>query len=140
MTVYVDDMRAKFGNMVMCHMIADTDEELHAMADRIGVARRWFQKPGTPRRHYDIALSKRALVVAAGGVEITARQAACMTGRRAVEGSLGSPHEAIEWRLNHGQPYARATSAAAQREAETAPSPICKWGARVGIVETPSRT
>ncbi len=22
--VYVDDMKAKFGNMIMCHMIADT--------------------------------------------------------------------------------------------------------------------
>lgn len=100
MTVYVDDMRAPFGRMVMCHMIADTDEELHAMADRIGVNRKWFQKPGSPRRHYDISLGKRALAVAAGAVEITAKQAACMTGRRAVTGQLGDPATALEWRLN----------------------------------------
>lgn len=98
MAVYVDDMRAGYGRMVMCHMIADTDEELHAMADRIGVARRWFQKPGTPRRHYDIALTKRALAVQAGAIEITWRQASCMTARRGVEGSLGSPADAAEWR------------------------------------------
>lgn len=70
MTVYVDDMRAQFGRMVMCHMLADTDDELHAMADKIGVARRWHQKAGTTHSHYDIALSKRALAVAAGAVEI----------------------------------------------------------------------
>jgi len=72
--VYVDDMRAPYGRLIMCHMIADSDEELHAMAERIGVARRWHQKPG-PGSHYDIALSKRALAVAAGALEITWRQA-----------------------------------------------------------------
>jgi hypothetical protein len=74
MTVYVDDMQAPFRNMVMCHMIADTDVELHAMADRIGVARRWYQG-----NHYDIAQSKRRLAVAAGAVEIAWRQCGLMT-------------------------------------------------------------
>lgn len=74
MTVYVDNMRAPFGRMVMCHMLADTDEELHAMADRIGVARRWHQKAGTPHGHYDIALSKRAMAVRCGAVEITSSE------------------------------------------------------------------
>ncbi len=82
MSVYVDDMRAQFGRMVMCHMLADTDDELHAMADRIGVARRWHQKPGTAGSHYDIALSKRALAVAAGAIEITWRDAGRMVRAR----------------------------------------------------------
>jgi hypothetical protein len=64
--VYVDNMRAKFGRMIMCHMIADDEVELHAMADRIGVARRWHQGD-----HYDICLAKRALAVKCGAVEIT---------------------------------------------------------------------
>ena len=70
MPVYVDDMRAPFGRMVMCHMLADTTEELLAMADRIGVQRKWLQCAGTPKEHFDIALSKRALAVAAGAVEV----------------------------------------------------------------------
>lgn len=70
MTVYVDDMRAKYRRMIMCHLLADTDDELHAMAARIGVARRWHQKPGTPHSHYDICLSKRALAVKLGAVEV----------------------------------------------------------------------
>lgn len=54
MAVYVADMKAKFGRMVMCHMLADSDEELHAMAQSIGVARDWHQKAGTVHSHYDI--------------------------------------------------------------------------------------
>jgi hypothetical protein len=96
MTVYVDNMRANFGRLVMCHMIADTEAELHAMADTIGVARKWFQKKASGD-HYDIALSKRALAVKAGAVEITLRQCAAMCYRRRNMGILGAPAEAIEW-------------------------------------------
>jgi len=74
MAVYVDDMKAKFGRMIMCHMIADTTEELLAMADEIGVARKWIQYPGTPREHFDIALSKRKQAVQHGAKEITWRE------------------------------------------------------------------
>lgn len=87
MTVYVDDMRAKFGRMVMCHMIADSTEELNAMADRIGVARRWIQKDSTYREHYDVCLSARAKAVAAGAQEITWRELSEMVvARRAPAG------------------------------------------------------
>jgi Protein of unknown function (DUF4031) len=103
MTVYVDDMHleelGRFRHMQMCHMIADTDQELHAMAERIGMQQRWHQKAGTARSHYDIPTSLRALAVQLGAVEITMRQAACMTDRRAVEGVLGSPEDVFAWRL-----------------------------------------
>lgn len=71
MTVYVDDMKASYGRMKMCHMIADSSAELLEMADRIGVARKWLQKAGTPQEHFDIAMSKRRLAVAAGAVEVS---------------------------------------------------------------------
>lgn len=74
MTVYVDDMRAPYGRMIMCHMMADSSDELHAMADRIGVARKWCQRRGTWKEHYDVCQAKRKLAVAAGAVEITQRE------------------------------------------------------------------
>lgn len=82
MTVYVDNMRAQFGRMVMCHMLADTTPELLAMADRIGVARKWLQYPGTPKEHFDIALSMRAKAVAAGAVEIDIRETPAIVRRK----------------------------------------------------------
>ena len=71
MAIYVDDMMAGYGRMKMCHMVADTTEELLAMADRIGVRRKWLQKPGTPQEHFDICLAKRAAAVSAGAIEVT---------------------------------------------------------------------
>lgn len=101
MTVFVDDMfrysMGHFGRMKMSHLIADTDEELHAMAARIGVARRWWQAPPKHDSHYDIAMSMRAAAIQRGAVEITLRQCSAMCMRRRVTGSLGSPADAEQW-------------------------------------------
>lgn len=76
MAVYVDRMRAQFGRMVMCHMIADTSDELMAMADLIGIDRRWCQARGTYREHFDISLGKRELAIIHGAIEITRHELA----------------------------------------------------------------
>ena len=52
MTVYVDDFKAPYDRMKMCHMLADSDAELHTVADLIGVARRWHQDTASGS-HYD---------------------------------------------------------------------------------------
>lgn len=101
MSVYVDDMQAKVGSMILCHMIADTDDELHAMAARLGVARRWHQAPPQHRSHYDISLSKRALALHYGAMAITWREAAAMTLRRHVTGTLGDSADAEAWHREH---------------------------------------
>ena len=69
MTVYVDDVRHKFGRMQMCHMWSTDLEELLAMADAIGVQRKWLQQP--PKAswvHFDISLGKKAEAIARGAV------------------------------------------------------------------------
>lgn len=70
MSVYVDEPIWPYGRMLMCHMLADTRVELDAMADRLGVARRWIQHAGTPREHYDICKSKRALALKLGAIAL----------------------------------------------------------------------
>lgn len=100
MSVYVDDMRAPFGRMIMCHMIADTKAELISMASRIGVNTRWIQKSDTCDEHFDISLTKRAEAVRLGAIEITWRQCGAMTARKREEGQLGKPEEAENWLKN----------------------------------------
>lgn len=89
MTVYVDDMRAPFGRMKMCHMIADSTDELLAMANHIGVQRKWLQKAGRHDEHFDIAMSKRTLAVKAGAVEVSRMEIGRIL-RAKREGSDGS--------------------------------------------------
>ncbi len=70
MPVYVDNMEAKFGRMKMSHMMADTLEELHEMAYKIGLKREWFQNH-KKYPHYDVSLSKRNLAIKHGAREVT---------------------------------------------------------------------
>lgn len=73
MTVYVDDAYIPYGRMKMCHMITDGDlSELHSMAEKIGVERKYFQNKRIP--HYDISMSKRKLAVENGTREVSERR------------------------------------------------------------------
>ena len=74
MSIYVDESRYVFGRMMMCHMIADTPQELLSMADTIGVARKWLQAGGTYREHFDICKSKRLAAIQKGAIELSTRE------------------------------------------------------------------
>lgn len=97
MTVYVDDMLMRAdvpnGSRVVrgrwSHLIADTEEELHEFAARLGLRRSWFQEPkgiGTlplnpeslkaQQWHYDVTMTKRAEAIRLGAVAVTQRQMA----------------------------------------------------------------
>lgn len=80
--VYVDDMNAKYGNKIMCHMIADTKEELLDMADKIGINHVYIQKENTYQEHFDICKQKRSLAVKYGAKEITWKQLGMMCVNR----------------------------------------------------------
>ena len=73
-TVYVDTARHPFRGYIMCHMVADSLEELHAMADKIGMERRWFQAPPKASHpHYDIPEDRREKALALGAQEVCER-------------------------------------------------------------------
>lgn len=95
MTVYVDDMlmpasvpngsRQVRGNW--SHLIADTPEELHDFAARLGLRRSWFQEPkGLGGRavpadslkaqqwHYDVTAGKRREALRLGAVPVSRRE------------------------------------------------------------------
>lgn len=72
MTVYVD-MLIDYGWRLgpSCHMTADSLDELHAFAARLGLKRSYAQLP--PRHyppHYDLVRSKRQMAVRLGAIEI----------------------------------------------------------------------
>jgi Protein of unknown function (DUF4031) len=56
------------------HLFADTLDELHSFAARIGLKRQWFQdKQDFP--HYDLNPSRRVAAVRAGVIEVSTRRA-----------------------------------------------------------------
>lgn len=79
MAVYVDSGKIPYGRMLMSHMLADTPEELHAMADRIGVRRKWFQPLSSP--HYDVCQEKRQLAIEAGAVIVGRKETVAVIRR-----------------------------------------------------------
>lgn len=93
MPVYVDGAANALGRMKMSHMLADTEDELHHMAQRIGLKREWFQNHGTP--HYDVCQAKRKQAVVCGAVEIGRRDLVALI-RKLRRGKHEKDVEAIE--------------------------------------------
>jgi len=90
MTVYVDTMQAPFRGMVMCHMIADSEQELHAMAAAIGMQRKWYQ-----RDHYDISMEMKQLAIQKGAREIGMRELAALVFLCRANQPMGDPETAV---------------------------------------------
>jgi hypothetical protein len=95
MSVYVDDAfcHGNWGRWTGGgHIQADTEEELHAFAARLGLKRAWFQsRPGRPwMDHYDLTRSKREQALALGAVAEDVMSGAGRT-RRQIARAKASP-------------------------------------------------
>jgi len=79
MAVYVDELfcteamqSKRWRYSAACHMWADTLEELHAMAGKLGLKMSWFQNHER-LPHYDLTINKRALALRLGAVKMSLR-------------------------------------------------------------------
>jgi hypothetical protein len=87
-SVYVDDWRqlATVGHMTSrwSHMTADSTEELHELAARLGIPRRAFQqKRSNPvYDHYDLTEELRERAISIGAVAVSWREAAKLRRER----------------------------------------------------------
>lgn len=70
--------------------MADTDEELHEFAQRLGLRREWAQYEGTPKSHYDVTDTVRRSALALGAVSISTREGADLM-RAKIEGVSWAP-------------------------------------------------
>ena len=80
MTIMVDELRVWTKRPPFhrgsCHLTTDGPiDELHAFAASIGMKRAWFQSHPLAD-HYDLTPSRRTAAIAAGAVEVSARQQA----------------------------------------------------------------
>ena len=72
MTVYVDEITLHPTRGEWCHMMADSDAELHAFAAKLGLSRGWVHhhKGRVDVLHYDLRPNTRALAIQRGAVEV----------------------------------------------------------------------
>ncbi len=70
MAVYVDDAVQAWRGQRWAHLLADTLDELHAMAARLGIPRRAFQNK-LSGAHYDVPASLREEAIRHGAVPIS---------------------------------------------------------------------
>jgi len=80
--VYIDNVNLPYGRMIMNHMVADTQEELFEMVDKIGVQRKWIQDKGTYREHFDVSLEKKKLAIKYGAKDVGNSEMGCILSKK----------------------------------------------------------
>jgi DNA invertase Pin-like site-specific DNA recombinase len=70
MSVYVDDAVVHWRGRRWAHLMADTLDELHAFAARLGIPRRAFQDKSSGA-HYDVTAELRDEAIRLGAVAIS---------------------------------------------------------------------
>ncbi len=101
MAVFVDDSMIAWRDKRWCHLTADTPDELHEFAEKLGLKRAWYQeRPQAWLCHYDVTASKREQAIKLGAVAETWQEAAKRAIAAAKAHMMGeSPVEDIEFEI-----------------------------------------
>lgn len=82
MAVYVDDPIWDWQGLKWCHLLADTEDELHRFARLMGVPRSIYQgPPKTSAPHYDLTGFERKKAIAMGAVACTRHEIVAVVRR-----------------------------------------------------------
>lgn len=107
MAVYVDNERIEWRGKLWCHLVADSLDELHAFAARIGLRRSWFQdRASFP--HYDVTTDVRERALRVGAV--ASGKAQMLIAARLLKAEMGD-----------GSAKPRSDAAARQTSSQTLP-------------------
>jgi Protein of unknown function (DUF4031) len=67
--VYVDEAIWHWQGRRWCHLVADTQDELHRFAAQLGIHRSSYQgPPRTSNPHYDLTAYERRVAIARGAI------------------------------------------------------------------------
>ena len=75
MAVYVDDAIWHWHGRKWCHLLADSEEELHRFAVSLGIPLALYQgPPRTSKPHYDLTAWERSVAISRGAIPCTRQE------------------------------------------------------------------
>lgn len=97
MPVYVDDAQIPYGRMKMCHVLADTHDELMAMMKTIGIAAKHIEAEGEVNEHFNISQAYRTKAIKAGAIEVSSRELVKLIRRKRAAADSPQAENAFGW-------------------------------------------
>ena len=86
--IYIDKAFIPYRGMKMCHMLADSSNELLSFSEQIGLKKTWLQYKNTYKEHFDISEPYRKIAIEKGAIVVERRQIALILKTKKVTGKF----------------------------------------------------
>lgn len=93
MATYVDNSNNPRGRHRVCHLFADTTEELIQIGKKLGLNERWVSMRGTHLECFDLWRSKRTKAIKHGAISITRERVAEIIEEKKIRFSASWKHD-----------------------------------------------